>query len=211
MTDFPQAAPGLECDRCGAKFSRPRELSGHISGKHLRTVGMKNASVRLESLTDIQVGYLAAFLDGEGGIQITRTERVDRVYKIALHPTVYFTNTCAPAIEAIRDWIGAGSKVVSRSRGRRKDLLVLHVTGIRNIEALLRVLFPHLIVKSEQAAVMLAFCRSRLSHYRSGDRKFSERELELYTSLFRLNQRGVRLHANSRIADQGGEMPTGTL
>ncbi len=58
---------------------------------------------------------------------------------------------------------------------------------------------------------MLEFCESRLSHYRAGDRQYNQKELELYTTLRRLIQRGVRKHANARITNKGGEMPAGTL
>lgn len=135
---------------------------------------MKNASIRLDLLSEGQIGYIAAFLDGEGGMQITRTERKDRTYKEALHPTVYFTNTCGTAIETIQLWIGAGTKIVTRTREDRANLHVLHVTGARNIRLLLLVLPPYLIVKSFRARVMLEFCESRLSHYRAGDRQYNQ-------------------------------------
>jgi len=172
---------------------------------------MKNATIHVSSLSGIQIGYLAAFLDGEGGIQITRTERKDREYKTALHPAVYFTNSFRPAIDAIRELLGAGSKITARSREGRKEMHVLHITGVRNIQLFLDVLLPHLIIKSTRAVVMLEYCRSRLSHYRGKDRTYDGRELELYSTLFELNKRGVNKHANARIADKSGEMPSGTL
>jgi hypothetical protein len=189
------------CKYCGSKFSKPRQLSGHVNGKHIRIVGVKNATIHVDSLSEVQVGYLAAFLDGEGGIQITRTERKDRAYKTALHPTVYFTNTCRPAIDALWEWLGAGTKITARSRDGRKDMYVLHVTGVRNIQSLLDVLLAHLIIKSPQALVMLQYCQSRLAHYRGKGRQYNEKELRLYSALFELNRRGVNKHANARIAD----------
>src|SRR5271169_2968506 len=126
--------PELTCDECGASFAKPRQLSGHVIGKHVRRLGLKNASIRVESLSAFQIGYISAFLDGEGGIQITRTQRKDREYTVALHPTVYFTNTCRASIDAIRAWISVGTMVTTRTREGRKDMYVLRVTGVRNIE-----------------------------------------------------------------------------
>lgn len=184
--------PVLVCKVCGATFSRPRQLSGHKAGKHVRSVRSKNSSISLGSLSPAQVGYIAAFLDGEGGIQITRTERVDREYKLALHPTVYFTNTNELAITTLSEWIRGGTKVVARGRAGHKDTFYLHVCGYRNIQLLLQLLVPHLIIKAERARVMLDYCESRLTHHAGSDRRYNERELELYTALFTLNFRGVK-------------------
>ena len=179
------------CDRCGASFDSKRRLSGHRSGKHLRRLGLQNAHIDT-NLTDGQLGYLAAFLDGEGGIQITKSKRPGREYSLALHPTVYFTNTNEESIRALRSWLSCGC--VARRRSLRalnhKDVFVLSITGTRNVLALLTVVRPFLIIKKRQADVMVDYCNSRLSHYRSGDRRFNRTELRLYTQLHRLNLKG---------------------
>jgi hypothetical protein len=178
------------CGICGRPFKTRRQLGGHRAGKHFKGLGLKNANLSTDNLTDAQVGYLAAFLDGEGGIQITRTRRPDREYTLALHPTVYFTNTNKMAIDTMRGWIGSGCITRRKEREGCKDSFVLQVTGTRNIERLLACLRPHMIVKAKQTETMLAYCRSRLSHLRWGDRRFSEDELTLYTALRGLNTRG---------------------
>jgi hypothetical protein len=156
----------------------------------LRRLGLKRANIVTKNLSGVRVGYLAAFLDGEGGIQITRNTRTDREYSTALHPTVYFTNTNRDAIFTMKDWLGGGSIACRAARPGHSDIYVLSITGTRNVERLLVCLRPHLIVKAERAAVMLDYCRSRLSHYQSGDRRFNEGELKLYSALIRLNRKG---------------------
>jgi len=182
------------CQICGIGFSSIRQLSGHRTGKHIRKLGLANAHISTEHLTDFQKGYLAAFLDGEGGIQLTRNFRRNREYKLALHPCVYFTNTNEVVIRQMRQWLGCGCVTRKRSENpRHKDTFALSITGTRNVLALLDVVRPYLIVKQRQADLLIEYCKSRLRHYRSGDRRFNKRELEIYTKLRRLNMKGGKI------------------
>ncbi len=187
----PEPAASYLCDFCGNGFNSKRAMFGHRVGKHLRGLSLKNATIKLAHLTDAQKGYLAAFLDGEGGIQITRTFRQAREYKLALHPTVYFTNSNREVIQRLRDWLCVGSVVHRKEPKPHKDMFILHVTGTRNVLELLRCLILLMIIKARQADVMIRYCESRLSHYRGNDRQFNELELELYTALSKLNKKGV--------------------
>ena len=161
-----------------------------MSGKHLKKLGLKNAHIVVDKLSDVQKGYLSAFLDGEGGIQVTRSTRKGREYTIALHPTVYFTNTNLEAIQSLRDWLSCGTIVRRVDKIHEKDSYILHVTGTRNILALLKVVRPYLIIKKRQADLLIEYCESRLGHYRGGDRRYNTRELEIYTELKRINMKG---------------------
>ena len=98
------------CPICGASFATKRHLAGHRAGKHREHAGVKACSISVYGLTDAQKGYIAAFLDGEGGIQITKSLRRDREYKLALHPDVYFTNTNQEVILTIRRWLGGAAR-----------------------------------------------------------------------------------------------------
>jgi len=173
---------------------------------------LHTSTIRLDGLSDVQVGYLAAFLDGEGGIQVTRTTRKDREYTIALHPCVYFTNTNQEVIHTIRNWLSTGCIVTAKQKlEHHKPSFILHVTGTKNIIELLARLKPFMIIKRNQADTLISFCESRASHNRGKERRYTEEELSLYTTLKRLNERGVKSNANTRKSDEGGEMPKGTL
>ena len=180
------------CSICGRSFESRRQLFGHKTGKHLRRIGLKNAIVRTKTLSESQKGYLAAFLDGEGGIQLTRSQRPDREYVLALHPTVYFTNTDCTAIQLLRSWLGCGCVTRRREEPPHNDVYALSVTGTRNVLELLKTLRPYLIIKRRQADVLIEYCESRLTHYRAGDRRFNSLELQLYSKLRRLNKKGGR-------------------
>jgi hypothetical protein len=182
--------PKYTCNYCGKTFERGRQVLGHVVGKHVNKPRLRDTSIRVDELSDRQVGYLAAFLDGEGGIQITRSLRRKRRYRTSLHPVVYFTNTNFEVISVLRLWLHAGVMIVSRQRKGARDLYVLHVTGIRNITKLLKLLSPFLIVKRRQAETMLAFCRSRLSPRGPEGRRFNSAEVSLYRTLKALNLKG---------------------
>lgn len=178
------------CEFCHKTYDSRRRLSGHRIGKHIRKVGMKNSVIRLNALSDAQKGYLAGFLDGEGGIQITRGTRHGREYDIALHPTVYFCNTCLGSVRRIKEWLGRGTLVRRSEVGNHKDTFILHTTGTRNIKELLTCLRPYLIIKTRQERVMFQYCESRLSHCRGNERRYTKQELRLYTTLKKLNRKG---------------------
>lgn len=116
--------------------------------------------------------------------------RKDREYRLALHPSVYFTNTNRAAIVKIRSWLGGGSITKRRGKDGHKDTFVLTVSGVKSILELLEAVRPCMIVKAKRADLMMEFCRSRISHYRGKGRRFTENELRLYTSIKRLNRRG---------------------
>ena len=181
---------GVSCPICGKAFPSGRHLAGHRAGKHRVHVGVKASSINLSDLTEAQKGYIAAFLDGEGGIQITSSTRKDREYTLALHPDVYFTNTNEEAIRTIRSWIGGGSITRRREQGDHRDTFVLTISGVKSILALLEVVRPMLIVKAKRADLTMEFCRSRISHNKGKGRRFTENELRLYRAVRQLNIRG---------------------
>ncbi|HEY6282917.1 MAG TPA: hypothetical protein VIW22_03240, partial [Nitrososphaerales archaeon] len=143
------------CELCGKSFQSNRKLFGHKAGAHRNHAGVRASHIHVYGLSDTQKGYIAAFLDGEGGIQITRTTRKDREYKIALHPSVYFTNTNMEVIFAIRKWLGGGSVTRRRGNFRHRDTYVLTISGVRSILELLQSVRPLLIVKAKRADLMI--------------------------------------------------------
>jgi hypothetical protein len=172
-------------------------------GKHVGRPRLRATTISVSHLTLEQKGYLAAFLDGEGGIQITKSLRKHRQRRISLHPVVYFTNSNYDVIRTIKDWLKAGVMIVARQREGHRPMYVLHITGIRNIRRLLSTLLPFLIVKKAQAGLMLEFCRSREGVRGPGGRRFSTREVSVYRALKKLNlkHRG-KIDANPRIANK---------
>jgi hypothetical protein len=196
------------CIYCGKAFNKGRQVLGHVVGKHTGKPRLRATTIKVDHLLEWQLGYLAAFIDGEGGIQITRSKRKGRQYRLHLHPVVYFTNTNLEVITTIRNWLSAGAVVVSRSKKKKnyRDTHVLHITGIRNIMRLLKAVSPYLIVKRERAALMMQFCESRLGERGPEGRHFSQEEIRLYREIRRANLRNRgRIHAHTRIPYKGGK------
>ena len=150
-------------------------------------MGVKASTVNTASLSEAQRGYIAAFLDGEGGIQITRSERKDREYTLALHPGVYFTLTNEEAVRTIRNWLGGGSITRRREQGNHRDTYVLTVSGVRSILSLLTAIRPLLIIKRRRANLIMEFCRSRISNHRGKGRNYTKDDLRLKTPIRHLN------------------------
>jgi hypothetical protein len=194
----------FNCPICGKGFERADQLRGHIPGKHSNLPRFLRPSIDIEGLGPYQIGYVAGFLDGEGGIQITRTRRRQREYTIALHPCVYFTNTNRKVIERIKTWVKSGIMVVSHSKKGYRDTYILHVTGLQNIIILLQCLHPHLITKQKQADLLLEYCKDRIEYRKRVDRHYAQAELQLYSALIQANKKGGKVTANSRKSDQGG-------
>jgi hypothetical protein len=180
----------FKCLVCGKSFPTRRHLAGHRAGKHRNHVGVRVCSIDVSNLSEAQKGYVAAFLDGEGGIQITRSARKDREYTVALHPDVYFTNTSKEVLVAIRSWLSGGSITRRQGRGNHRDTYVLTISGVKSILELLEAIRPMLIIKARRADLMMEFCKSRISHNRGKGRRFTRNELRLYTAIGRLNYKG---------------------
>jgi hypothetical protein len=197
------ARPAYRCPICGKIFERPRQVTGHLAGKHSNKPRLLRPSIDVDSLQPHQLGYIAGFLDGEGGVQITKTTREGREYTIALHPTVYFTNTNRESVETLRGWLRTGSTVVSHQKRGYKDTYILHITGMGNIVRLLTCLLPYLIIKRRRAEILLEYCRSRTERKPGENRHYSLTELELYSALIQANRKGGKNNANSRESDKG--------
>ena len=188
------------CIYCGKPFAKERQVLGHAVGKHTGKPRLRSTTIRVDGLLEWQLGYLAAFIDGEGGIQITRSMRKGMRFRLSLHPVVYFTNTNLEAIRSIRAWLGAGAIIVSRQKKAfYRDTHVLDITGIRNIRMLLTAVSPYLIVKKHRADLMLQFCSSRLGERGPEGRRYSEKEIKICRRVKKENSesRG-RIHTDAR-------------
>jgi hypothetical protein len=137
-------------------------------------------------LTDIDKGYLAGFLDGEGSIGFTY--RKDRH---GYTPTVIFSNSDKSVLEWIRNRIGGILTRESRRNPHHKDGYKLYFRSRADILPLLRTLLPHLKVKKKQAELMIQFCESRLNR-KVQNSPLTVEELKIIKEVSKLNKRGIR-------------------
>ena len=100
----------------------------------------------MHTLTDIQIGYLAGILDGEGCIYQTRRG----------YGHVIITNTNRECLNSIFKLTGIG--MIYRLKKQRYGYTVayqLRIYKMADVVELLSILLPVLIIKKEQARKMI--------------------------------------------------------
>ena len=92
---------------------------------------LRNATLKVDKLSDHQVGYIAAFLGGEGDVKATRTTQ-EKANTLLAFIRVCFAKTNKEVIEAIRNWPSAGC--VIKPKAKAKDTAYLRLARNRNEE-----------------------------------------------------------------------------
>lgn len=154
--------------------------------RDLHFVVIRKKPVKNLELSDVDVGYVTAFLDGEGSISLKRERRGHKHYKAKL----YFANTHKPVLEWLKEKLGGCLYQMSKSKHEGcTPCYMLEIEGLRHIPPILKVLLPHLKVKRRHAELMLAWCESRLSHKRV-NHPYTEDELKIASELRSLSAKG---------------------
>lgn len=140
-------------------------------------------------IEEVGMAQLAAFLDGEGCITITVRQRKTQygVYCI-YQPHVVVGNTD----KRLMDWLiskfnGWVSKLQPTSRPNAKLGYSWHMT---NVKGLLQDVYPYLLLKREQAKIVMNFPVSeKLNGHRTEEDK--RRQEQAYWKVRELNRTGV--------------------
>ncbi|MGD9643968.1 MAG: LAGLIDADG family homing endonuclease [Elusimicrobiales bacterium] len=149
-------------------------------------------------MTDVELGWLAGLIDGEGCITLTRAHQRD-----SIRPILQITNTSLPLLEKaqrlIEELSGKRPNIkIQSNRGKfgYRTCYIIQIRRHATIASVLRALTPHMVAKREQTELVLAFVESRMSAprrvmrgRRGGYYKqwYSEVELELLERVHRLN------------------------
>jgi len=128
-------------------------------------------------VSDLELGYVAGMLDGEGAIYLQKAQQQGKGSWI--QPIVDISNNDQNALEYIRNLYGGSINTVN-SRGHH-----LRLWRNNEIKKLLDDVCPYLIVKKEEAKIMLLFLESR--HKLKGKR-YTENELAWYKALKMLHE-----------------------
>jgi len=164
-----------------------------IERKVANWVGKTN----VPDFSDFQKGYVAAAIDFEGSISLYK----DKGY---LYPGISFVNSDLTVLEYLRTLFRSNRKISVHARDSRKDnwkqTYTLRIESYADIERILKQVKDHLIIKRRQAELMLEFleirkCTPRQFEYKDGRVRrvavgYSQRELEIYKELRKLNRRG---------------------
>jgi len=128
------------------------------------------------------LGYIASFLDCEGSISVNKEK--DSWH---LHPNVCSANKNKEALDFMVEKIGFGNV----GGGGHDGVFKLSFEAYNAIIVLLETVLPLLIVKKNQAQLMITFCKSRLNRLREGKRGYSEEEVFIAKKLTKYTMRDV--------------------
>ena len=138
-------------------------------------------------LTVAEAAWIAGFIDGEGTIAIYH--RLGK-HEHGFHPRVSVANTDMRAINRLVELIGAGYRTTRDRNPRHKIGHQWQTTNMAVIRALLAAIRPHLILKGEQADLVLEYIEARLS---AGYFETPARAKDIYEQLKTLNRKGPLL------------------
>lgn len=132
--------------------------------------------------------YLGGFFDGEGYITLIRHKdsRVKKGY--TLHPFVRITNTNKAILEEINKLAKGKIKSKPKQLGCKQCYMV-EIQDLTSMFEFLCKIQPFLIIKKEQAELMIEFCRGRIDNK---NKRYSKEDYELSFKFTELNKRGER-------------------
>jgi len=153
------------------------------------------------SLTEPQKAYLAGFIDGEGYVGLTfqiKKETSQNSATPRYHPYLIIANNNSPVLFHIKDIIGEGKIYeLKRSSRNQKPGFQYKLTKMSTLETLLPAIEPYLIVKKQQAKLLIRYLNTRRSKRITtgtgsrGATSFDRAEEQIHQELLLLNKKGV--------------------
>lgn len=157
-----------------------------------------------ETISDIEMSWLAGILDGEGSIGISRM--MSHRKNPTLTPRISIGNTNMDIINHVVDilkripitmFVEKRQKVNNKNWKQASVIQISHISGVKS---LLDKVTPFLIGKKSQAELLLSFVNSRMEVYKklnrtpgSGGRgtPYTEEEQQLCDQIKILNKKGI--------------------
>lgn len=142
------------------------------------------------------LAYLAGIIDGEGCIRIAKQTATKELGKAPYSATVNCGMTNPVAVELLHQTFGGSirdNKATCKNASPCKPLRYWYLSGTNSVAAALRQLYPFLLVKKHQAAIVLDFCMNKTDGRTPGGVPQEEQRWResLYTACKALNHRGV--------------------
>lgn len=132
------------------EYIKKRHSMGSIYDKVHRlklSNGLRHPGIDISHLSDIEKGYIAGFMDGEGSIIFYKDRKI-------LNPALQFPNTHKGAVEWLQKKLTTGSLAITvreKNNPKWKTLYQLHIHGAKQVYDILVVIEPYLIIKREKA------------------------------------------------------------
>ncbi len=152
-----------------------------------------------ENLSAFEIGWLAAAIDSEGTITLSlaRPSRRTTRRKWHLKPMLSFSNTSAEFCDRFSHLLGAGALVSKKARtASRRPSWTVSLYRTNDLDEILSLVEPHLLVKREQAGLVREFIHMRQFALRNRhlDGQYQQyvpytpREQEIYRQIASLNR-----------------------
>jgi len=154
----------------------------------------------MKVLSKVDKAWLAGFVDGEGYIGIVRQrKKANRQQSDSLvyHPWVIVTNTDTKILEYIQSVVLTQKRASLGFTEGHKIGYQVKITKFGEVIALLEEILPYLKVKSEQAKLLIKYCKTRggtriiTGRGSRGKTSFGTLEEKIYQKLRVLNKRGI--------------------
>jgi hypothetical protein len=137
-------------------------------------------------LTDVEKGYLAGLIDGEGSIRVSRA--LGKWYA----PFIQITNTNKSVMDWLQEIFGnknIGRLYVEKRRNPNyRPKFVYNVASVQGVKQILEQIVDILKIKRQQALLVLEFIKLKENKVEYG---VLPREIEIFEELKRLNARGL--------------------
>jgi hypothetical protein len=165
------------------------------AGRNLRVRRRTHGQVEAK-FTDVELGFLAGLVEGEGTVGITKCGT-------RLYPYVYIlANTDMTLIDHTHTIVERAGFLASKllvhsqsekAKGRR-PVATISMHGFQPSLAILRALTPYLVGKRRRAELVMEFCETRIGLWETGAHgqrtPYTEREWEIAREVRTLNRKG---------------------
>lgn len=113
----------------------------------------------VKNLSMTQRAYLAGIVDGEGTITLAKSTRSVG----GITPLLSVANTDMKLINWLSNNIGGKVSVKAKPNERCKTGYRWYTCSVRDVLELIKMVYPYLIIKKDNAEEVLSFCKWRLS------------------------------------------------
>ena len=143
----------------------------------------------MNHLSDLDKGYIAGMLDGEGTITITKHRQYNRkTLKFQYRPFIWIVNTNKESLESIQQKCGIGSIVIKEKNTKYKTCYVYRISSRNGCMEFLHTIKDRLIIKKKQSELLLQFLEKRKIHQHPNS-PYSQDEIRIHEKIKKLNQR----------------------
>lgn len=139
----------------------------------------------IPNLTETELAYIAGIIDGEGTISLSRNKALHSLTGYRFQPRLTIANSNLELIHWLRERLSLGKPCVITSHSWRanKPVYVCSMMSFRVI-GLLKQILPYLIVKKEQAKLVMKYGELRKQ---KNFLAYGLEEYELYKKVVGLN------------------------